>query len=236
MKRQDYINKHRYGSRQWKLLGFLLFTLLTGCNMDNPEENKPSINPENGKIVEVNGEKFRITYIGGVRFRFPDTNQFGTRSEGVSIHLYWPDIPPSMAPETKPFRWLDGNNYKTNSVEVQVRETREPIEIDTPKTVEDKWRLNSSKYNIYDDLKLGLKIFYPKAHPNLPAYAYSLTNDAIEPWGGQPIVVSGEFITFMYAPQVSVRIIMMGWTGDINPDWKGVYLGVIETLNKYREQ
>jgi hypothetical protein len=33
-----------------------------------------------------------------------------------------------------------------------------------------------------------------------------------------------------------VRIIMRGWNGGgFNPDWKGVYLGVIETLNKYRE-
>ena len=52
MSRQNYIDNYRYDFRQWNLLGFLLFTLLTGCNVDNPDEGKRPANSENGKIIE----------------------------------------------------------------------------------------------------------------------------------------------------------------------------------------
>jgi hypothetical protein len=246
---QNHIYNYRYDFRQWKLLGFLLFTLLMGCNVDDPEEKARAVNSEHGKQVEVNGEKFRIIYIGGVRFRFPDTNQFGwtgpfstePTTDGVDISLYWPDIPPGKAPGTKYLKTLDGNNYGTNQVEVIVRGTVAPIVRDPSQTVEERWRLNSDEYIVRDNLELGLKTFVAKNTPKemiergYAHYAYSITKDALEPWSNQPVVVNGEFITFMYSPQVSVRISMMGWGGYINPDWKGIYLGVVETLNKYRE-
>jgi hypothetical protein len=98
----------------------------------------------------------------------------------------------------------------------------------------------SVEYIVRDDLKLGLRTFVSKNTPKelinkgYVDYGYSLTNDAVEPWGGQPIVVSREYIYFSYAPQITVRIIMRGWL-HINPNWKGIYLGVVETLNKYQE-
>lgn len=229
-----------------------LLMLLIGCDYEKrkAEKYRASVNPENGKIVEVDGEKFRIVYIGGVRFRFPDTRQFGGGGIYVDksnehlppdplintlyMDLYWPDIPPGKAPGTT-YKALDKLGGRTNSVDVLVKGTDKPIIIDHTKTVEQRHRLDPAIYDVHDDLNLGLRIYNPKTHPDLAEYAVALTEDATEPWGGQPIVIQTGYIFFSYAPQVRVRIVMTGWLGRINPDWKGIYLGVVETLNKYRE-
>lgn len=215
----------------------LLLMLLTGCEseQDRIDKHQATVNPENGKIIEVNGEKFRIIYIRGVRFRFPKNNTFIMASESsIHIHLMWPDIPPGKAPETKPIA-LEGRIDKTNFVEVVVDERKDPIESDKSLTFEQRHHLNSDDYIVRDDLQLGLRLFCSKQNPNFVHYAYSLTKDALTPLEREPVVQSGGFIYFDYLPNVAVRIEMMGWMGLINPDWKGIYLGVIETLNKYRE-
>ncbi len=238
-----FIPEPRLGSNACWLVCLVALLLVMGCkseDQERQEQHQTSVNPEHGNIVEVNGETFQIAHIGGVRFRFPYTNTFVVRPSIAYLHLNWPDIPPGKAQKTK-FTAIDGKIGRTNSIEVQITANNEPIVIDKNKSVEERWRLNASDYIVRDDLKLGLKTFVSKTTAKnlidmgVVDYAYSLTDDAIEPWGGQPIVVSGEFISFMYAPEVSVRIVMMGWTGHINPDWKGIYLGVVETLNKYRE-
>jgi hypothetical protein len=243
MNQQIQLDKSTAKPGQWKFLGFLLWLLLTGCDWDSTKKNKPPINLDHGKRVEINGEKFRIIYIGGVRFRFPDNDTFVWASQvgDININLYWPNIPPGKAPGTKSFRWLEDKSERTNAVNVIVRETSEPIEFDKSKTLEQQFNLSPSDYIIRDDLTLGLRTFVSKiASQKLIDngyfdYAYSLTDDAQTPWGHQPVMVFGESISFMYTPQVRVRITMMGWNDHINPNWKGIYLGVIETLNKYRE-
>jgi len=233
MKQHPHIDNHVYDSRWPMLLGFLLFTLLTGCDLDSSEKNRPPVNPDHGKRVEINGEKFRIIYIGGVRFRFPDNNTFvwASQSGDIHIHLDWPNIPPGKVPETKYIEWLDGKISRSNQVEVQVIGKEEPIQIDTSKTVEQWWNLGPPNYIVHDDLTLGLKIYSPKEFPTQPAYAFSLT-----PLEHQPVLVLYGDIFFNYVPKVEVRIHMMGWRGGgISPNWKDTYLGVVETLNKYRE-
>jgi len=59
-------------------IAFLL-VILMGCNpseQDKRDKYQETVNPENGKFVEVNGERFQIIYIGGTPFRFPNTRQF----------------------------------------------------------------------------------------------------------------------------------------------------------------
>lgn len=242
MKQHPHIRNYFYDSGRWKLLGFLLFTLITGCDLDSAEKNKPPVNPEHGKRVEINGEKFRIIYIGGVRFRFPDNDTFywASPSGDINIHLDWPNIPPGKVPETKPLQWLDGKIHRNNQVEVIVRGTIEPITVDTSKTVGLPSFLNPANYIVHDDLKLGLRIYSPKEAPTFPSFAFSLTEDALTPLEHQPVMVSdGGSIYFNYAPKIKVRISMMGWhglgLGTVDPNWKSTYLGVVETLNKYRE-
>jgi hypothetical protein len=232
---------------------WLLFLLslywLAGCDPYQDEKRKvakyqAAVNPENGRIVEVNGQEFRIVYIGGMRFRFPNTNQFrwngsfatSSSSDGVSIYLLWPDIQSGKSPETK-FMAMEGDIGRNNNIEVQVRGKDKPVIIDKNKEFGLPYYLNPDDYIIRDDLELGLRKFVSKSTSKELIdkgsfdYAHSLTNDATEPWSGRPIVVSRGFINFMYAPKVSVRIITMG----IPQDWKGIYLRAIETLNKYRE-
>jgi len=214
-----------------------------GCDLDSSEKNKPPVNPDHGKRVEINGEKFRIIYIGGVRFRFPDNNTFVWSSlsgDGIHIHLDWPNIPPGKVPETKPLQWLDGKIHRNNQVEVQIIGKEEPIQIDTSKTVEQRWNLGPPNYIAHDDLTLELRIYSPKEAPTFPSYAFSLTDDALTPLEHQPVkIMDGGSIYFYYAPKVQVRIFMMGWhglgLGTVDPNWKSTYLGVLETLNKYRE-
>jgi hypothetical protein len=219
------------------LLVVLLLMLLMGCDSEKDRRDKyqATVNPENGKIVEVNGEKFRIVYIGGVRFRFPITFGLGwtgvyankPETESVGIGLYWPDIPPGKAPGTE--------RSRNNSVSVLVMGKKEPVKIDKSVTIEQKNRLNPADYIVRDDMKLGLRTFSPKEFPNFRSYAYSLTEDAVTPWGHEPVMISSEYIYFIYAPQIEVRIEMWREKEDIDPNWKGIYLGVVETLDKYRE-
>jgi hypothetical protein len=225
--------------------GILVACALMGCDFEKHKEDayRASVNPENGKIVEVNGEQFRIVYIGGVRFRFPDTNQYrwagayatGPSSDGLDIDLYWPDIPPGKASGTSPITLSEGKIYKTNAVKVTVSGVREGYGLADFKTLEKRFKLNSSQYYVRDDLALGLRTFSSKEHPDFTPYAYSLGTDVLTPIDHEPVLLRGGYIYFNYAPTVDVRIIMMGWDRDINPNWKGIYLGVIETLNKYRE-
>jgi hypothetical protein len=245
MNQQIYIEKVITKPGRRKLLGFLLLAILTGCDVEKHKRDnyRASVNPEHGKIVEVNGEQFRIVYIGGVRFRFPDTYQFGwtgpyatdPTTDGVSISFNWPDVPPGKVPGIK-FISLDPPIGMSNQVDVIVMGRTEPIEIDKSKTVGLPSFLNPANYIVHDDLTLGLRILSPKEYPGLPSYAYSLTDDALTPLEHQPVTLSSaETIYFNYAPKIWVRINMTGWIGHINPNWKGIYLGVVETLNKYRE-
>jgi hypothetical protein len=238
MNRNAHIDNVVYDSGRRKLLGLLLFTLLTGCDLDSSEKNKPLVNPDHGKRVEINGEKFRIIYIGGVRFRFPDNDTFiwaSLSGDGIHIHLDWPNIPPGKAPETKYIEWLDGKIHRNNQVEVRVIGKEEPFQIDTSKTVEQRWNLTPDKYIAHDDLTLGLKIYSPKEAATFPSYAFPLT-----PLEHYPVLLmSGNSIYFDYSPRIQIKIFMMGWDGlglgTIAPIWKETYLGVVETLNKYRE-
>lgn len=227
------------------LLLFLLIAQLTRCYYANVNKYVPINPPDHGQRLEINGEKFRIIYIGGVRFRFPDNDTFIWPSlvgDGINIHLDWPNIPPGRSPGTKYVEWYEGKIRRNNQVELQVIGKEDAIKIDPNQTVEQLWNLSSSKYVVHDDLALGLRVYSPKEAPSFPAYAVSLTDDAFTPLDHQPVMVwDGGSIYFYYAPKVEVRVHMMGWggmgmsMGKIDPNWKSTYLGVLETLNKYRE-
>jgi hypothetical protein len=223
MNRQEYINKHRYLRN---LLFLLIFQLLVGCDPYQDEKSRrakyqATVNPDNGRIVEINGEEFRIVYIGGVRFRFPEKISNGhigwtgasggpvtkPETDGVDMTLLWPDIPPGKTPRTKYSESSDGKSDRSNIVFVQVRSTSDPIVIETTKTIEQRLLLvDSSNYIVRDDLKLGLRTFSPKEHPNNFSAAYSLLPDVTSPWGHQPITISGGFMDFNYAPKITVQI------------------------------
>jgi hypothetical protein len=220
--------------------------LLVSCDNNIDEKRRiakyqATVNSENGRIVEVNGEEFRIVYIGGVRFRFPEyigTGHIswtgtsggpstGPESDGIYMALFWPDIPPGKSPETK--------TSFLNSVTVQAKGTSEPASFSESEAYKFKvfglpYYVSPDDYIVRDDLKLGLRIFSRKEKPNNTDYVYSLKNDAIDPVSGLPVIVSDNYISFRFAPQVSVRIFMKDTT-----HWKDIYLGVVETLNKYRE-
>lgn len=234
---------------RWLFLLSILI-LVMGCKPEEQERREKyqtTVNPENGKIVEVNGEKFRIVYIGGVRFRFPINNQFGwigghasdPTTNGMDIDLYWPDIPPGKAPGTKYAKWLDGKYEVSNLIIVLVRgRSEEEVMLRDNKTPEQWFNLTPTNYIVRDNKELGLRTFTSKKQPkdhitqDWFQYAYTLTEDAIEHWSGKPVEILYGHIHFNYAPKVRVEIRLPGY---IDKNWKDTYLGVVETLNKYRE-
>lgn len=227
------------------LLISLVWTVFGESEQERIAKYQATLPPDNGKIIEVEGEKFRVVYIGGIRFRFPDNykfrwfGEFGVSSpsgEGVHISFCWPDIPPGKAPSAKCGDWRRDENVPKNQVEVMLVGVDEPVKIDASKTVEERHRLNNPYYTVRDDPKTGLRIFSLKEIPDVPTDVYSIKNDANESLSGQPVVMSGGYIYFMYASQVQVRINMEGWGGRrINPYWKDIYWSVIAALNNYRE-
>lgn len=205
----------------------------------------PSIYPEHGKVLDVNGEKFRIVYLGGQRFRFPMTNEFqwnGGYFEGdysnrrVDMYLFWPDIPPGKAPETKHYFYNSASDgFKINLVHVKIVGEKESID---PKHIVKQSPVASlSDYIIREDLTRGLRIYFPKQNPDYPAYVYPLSDTLITPLQHEPVRVHGnDLISFNYSPTIEVRVSWEGYKPNKNaPDWKGMYLDVVETLNKYRE-
>jgi hypothetical protein len=247
MTRQKYIKNHGYLRN---LLFLLILQLLVGCDPYQDEKRKvakyqATVNPENGRIVEINGEEFRIVYIGGVRFRFPEKIPnghigwtgisggpvTGPETDGVHISFCWPDIPFGKVPDAK----CSGAPGEGNLIDVIVTGTEMQNETDKSKVFGLPYYVNPDDYIVRDDLKLGLRIFSEKGTPNNPSYAHSLTDDAITPVDNKPVIVTNNYIYFRYAPKIEVRINMMMYGNPINPNWKGIYLGVVETLNKYRE-
>ncbi len=236
MNRASEVKNHQNNTYRWQILWCLLLSLLMGCNVDNSDEKTGQIGADHGMVFEVNGEKFRIANLGGVRFRFPDNYTFVVHPHVAYMHLNWPDIPPGKASDKKLVPMKDAMG-KTNSVEVLISATNEPVKIeaDKSKVFGLPYYVNPDDYIVRDDLKLGLRIFSSKETPNYPSYAYSLNNDALTPVDHKPVIVSDNYIYFYYAPRVEIRINMWVYGSNINPNWKEIYLGVIETLNKYRE-
>jgi len=224
------------------LLGFLLWMLLTGCDMekDRQDKYKASINPENGKIVEVNGEKFRIIYIGGVRFRFPDTDQFrwvggqyasSPLTDGIDMSLYRLEVQPGKVPGTKSYRWFYGDIEKPDPISVQIRGTIEPVEIDSTKEPSLPRHMSPTIYIGHDDVNLGLKVFSHKDSPKIPSYAYPLT--PLE----HPVYIPDISAMYInYAPKVKAEVDLKNMGNlSIDPNWKEIYFEVVNTLNQYRE-
>jgi hypothetical protein len=195
------------------------------------------VHPEQNEVYERNGQRYSEIYIGGIRFNFPygyTFNKIGSASDpngGVDIKLYWPNIPPGKVADTK-FKKLEEKPSSKYLVVVQVRGTVKPIDKSKSKITGLPYNVNPEDYIIRDDLEFGYRTFIPKSPPNLVMYIYQHNGDAEEPWGREPVF---GYMHFSYAPQISVRIIVMGRTENVNPDWKGIYLGVVETLNKYRQ-
>jgi hypothetical protein len=247
-----FITGQRLGDYARWLLFLPILMLLIGCKseeQDRREKYRTTVNPENGKLVTVKGEKFRIVYIGGVRFQFPDTpdRQFGWTgqfaaspiTDGVDMHFYWPDIPRGKAPGTKYAKRLDGKYEVSNLIIVLVRgRSEEEIMLRDNKTPEQWFNLSATNYIVRDNKELGLRTFTSKKQlkdriaQDWFQYAYTLTEDAIEPWSGKPVEILYGSIHFNYAPKVRVEIRL---PGNIDKNWKDTYLGVVETLNKYRE-
>lgn len=242
MKREIDDNILTHQSMRRKLLGLLGLTLLVGCdNMFGKEKKNPMIDPEHGKTIEKNRQKYRVYVVGGVRFVVPDspytTDADTDGRAGFHLNLAWPNIPPGSAPDTKFTQSLPDSvgNRTTNNVDVQVHER-------SPKLTGDGYQSYSqtalglpSRYVFKDDLELGLRLFASKDTPNFFNNGYSLNSEVKTPYYKEAIIVEGEFIYFLYKTDIVVRIIMRGWS-KINPDWKGIYLGVVETLNNYQEE
>lgn len=219
---------------------FFLIDMLFGYDayMRSEKVKFPAkIHPEQNEVYDINGQRYRVIYIGGVRFHFPENYYLAGNdpgpTAGVNFGLYWPDIPPGKVPGIK-INALEEQLGKIKSVEVQVRGTEKPIEKTKSKVTGLPYYDNPDDYIIRDDLTLGYRTFIPKSHPRLMMYIYSLNRDAIDPWTGEPVVYNLGYINFSYTSRISVRIIISG-RGIANPDWKGIYLGVVETLNKYRQ-
>lgn len=238
--------KKSYQSKRRKLIGLLGLTLLAGCdNMFGWGKKKPVIDPEHGKEIERNWQKFRVYVVGGVRFNVPVSHHVGqVDPDGFDMSLLWPNIPPGKAPgikftESPPDRV---GNKTSNQVEVIVRTSHEGARnIDAYAAFEQQRSVWASPdYISRDDAELGLRLFAKKSRPNEavsePFFreGYALNNEVLTPYYRLPVVVQGGYIYFIYAPNIHVRISMLGW-GMINPNWKGIYLGVAETLNNYQE-
>jgi hypothetical protein len=227
-----------YKLRQ-KLLWFLLLMLITGCGESEKEKRdkyQATLPSDNGKQVEVNGEKFRIAYIGGVRFRFPDTDQFRTvggknasqaETDGIDIDLYRP----VKVPGVQSYKWFYGNIEKSAPIYVQVRGRAKPEVMDRTRNTGLLRFMNPSDYIVHDDFKLGLRIYSPKEHPDTQYHAYPLI-----PLEHELYIVYKNFIHINYAPKVDIRIIQYSeGRSFIAPDWKEIYLDTVKILNKYRE-
>lgn len=244
----DYKLAHQSVRR--KLLGLMGLTLIVGCDdMFGKDKKKPVIDPEHGIEFERLGQKYRVFIVGGVRFVVPasihttDVNTDGRA--GFHLNLVWPNIPPGKAPDTQfKAEQIDAfGNRPINSVSVQIHEIEFAETGDTYSKNIKRGRYASSLDLIaHDDLRLGLRIFIHKdatqQQINYGFYneAYSIMEDARTPHFREPVVISASLIYFAYTPNIRVRIIMNGWGTKINPDWKGIYLGVVETLNNYQEE
>lgn len=243
MKREIDDNIQTHQSMRRKLLGLLGLTLLVGCDdMFGKEKKKSMINPEHGKEFESNGQMYRVFIVGGVRFVVPastyttDANTDGRA--GFHLNLAWPNIPPGREPDTKFTQSLPDSvgNRTTNNVNVQVHERPTSQTGDGYQSYTQTALGLPSNYIFKDDLELGLRLFASKHTPNFFNRGYSLSNEITTPYYHEALMVDGGTIYFLYKPNIVVRIIMLGHDRKINPNWKGIYLGVVETLNNYQEE
>lgn len=237
----DNIQTHQ--SMRRKLIGLLGLTLLAGCdNMFGKEKKKSIIDPEHDKEFDKNGQKYRIFVVGGTRFLVPDLPNFTPSnihgSSGFDLRLAWPDIPPGKSPNTKIEESLPDSvgNRTTNLVVVQVHDRHASLTGDGYQFYSQTGLGSPSNFVFKDDLNLGLRLFASKDIPNLFNSGYSLNNEITTPYYHEALLIKGNFITFLYTPNIDVRIIMYGWSSKINPDWKDIYLRVVETLNNYQEE
>ena len=164
----------------WLLVGLLLM-LLMGCSESEQakkEKYLATLPSDHGKTVEVNGKKFSIIYVGGMRFRIPDDgNSIG--DDYFHLSFYWPNIPLGKVPGTNPVKWFDKKPDEARIFIAQVNTRYEPAVVD--KTSEpglEPWD-KCSNYIVHDDLTLGLRIFTKKEFPTFPSFAYSLSKDAV---------------------------------------------------------
>lgn len=235
--------KLRHQSTRRRLLELMGMTLLVGCDdMIGKEKKKSMIDPDHDKQIEKNGQKYRIFVVGGTRFLVPDVPQYTpANTDGVAgfdLNLAWPDIPLGKSPNTKIEKSLpdsDGNQT-TNLVVVQVHERPASQTGDGYQSYSHTALGLPSRYVFKDDTELRLRMFASKDTPNFFNKGYSLDKEVITPFYHDAVLVDGGFISFLYTPNIHVRIIMYGWQYRINPNWKDVYLGVVETLNNYREE
>ena len=250
MKHEIDAKKLAHQSMRRKLLGLMGLAILVGCDdMFGKVQKKSMIDPEHGKEFERNGEKYRVFIVGGVRFVVPASPQAeqadSDAKAGFHLNLVWPNIPPGKAPDTQvKAEQIDAfGNMPINSVIVQVHENEFAETGDTyTKYVKRGWYESRPDLIAHDDLRLGLRIFIhkdvsqQKIDYGFYNEAYSILDDVSTPHFREPVVINAGLISFAYSPKISVRIIMNGWGTKINPDWKGIYLGVVQTLNNYQEE
>ncbi len=220
-----------------KLLGLFGLTLLVGCdNMFGKQKEKSMIDPEHGKTIERNGQKYRVFLAGGIRFVAPDSHQVIPRESGdFDMNMFWPNIPPDKAPDTKFTESLPDSvgNRTTNMVTVVVRTAPGQVA-----SFDSYPAWTSPDLIAHDDLDLGLRVFIHKnatksqIENGFYNEAYSL--DVRTPYSKEPVILGSGLISFMYTKNIYVRLSMHGWSTKMNPDWEGIYLGVVETLNNYQ--
>ena len=238
-----FIPEQRLGSNACWLACFFALLLVMGCkseDQERQEQYQASVNPENGKTLEVNGEEFRIVYIGGVRFKFPDTRQFrvvGGRhatqpeTDGIDMELYRLDVQKDKVTGKETFRWLDGDIEKPSFVIAQVRGTTEPVETDPLKGPPVPIQYQLSQEFCHDDLSSGLRLCGSKDFPKHPIIGYSLKPLKYE------MYIYHNFMHINFRANVDVRIDMNDMKLNINPnpDWLRIYTIAINLLDKYSE-
>lgn len=235
-----FIPRQRLGdSERWLVYLFALL-LVIGCKPEEQERREKyqaTVNHENGRLVTVKGETFRIIYIGGVRFRFPDTTQYRwiggayatqPEADGIDMELFRPEIQKDKVTGEGFTRWLDGDIEKSYAPIAQVRGTTKPVETDALKSPPVPSQYQLSEEFCHDDVPLGLRVCGSKYFPKRPSIAYPLSPLKYK------IYIFENFMRINFRPNVAVRVYMEG-SLPLNPDWKRIYTITINLLDKYFE-
>jgi hypothetical protein len=227
-------------SARW-LVCLVALLLMMGCKSENQEKREQyqaTVNPENGKIVKVNGEEFRIVYIGGVRFRFPNTRQFRSagfatqpEADGIDMELYRLDVQKDKITGKETFRWLDGDIEKSHLPIAQVRGTTEPVETDPLKGPPMPSQYQYLKESCHDDVALGLKLCGTKYLEKQPIIVYPLNSLKYKMY----IYQNSMYINFRANVKAIIDMNDMRRNINPNPDWKRIYTITINLLDKYSE-
>jgi hypothetical protein len=217
--------------------------IVAAVGIGNAENSTLPEQSRHGQELERGGLAFHLYSLSGVKFIVPISHRTARADpypqRGFDINLMWPDIPPGRAPEAK-FKQsqLSGSKNKvSNKVTVQVRERPKGVsDVDPYERLRDDNYWISGKNIEQTDSALQLRLYRSKSTPNIISYAYSLSERARTPLRRVPVVImAGEYISFVYAPNIHVRIIMDWESSSINPDWERIYVAVVALLDQYRK-